>query len=47
MVAALISMIVGQILAGVLVDNVVSAFSVIISVSDVILWIVTLRNIRG
>ncbi len=45
--AALIAMIIGQILAGVPVDVVVSTIFVIISVSGIILGIVTLKNIRG
>jgi len=44
--AALIAMIIGQILAGVPVDLVVSTIFVIISVSGMVLGIVTLRNIR-
>lgn len=44
--AALIAMIIGQILAGVPVDAVVSTVFVIISLSGIILGIITLRNIR-
>jgi hypothetical protein len=44
--AALIAMIIGQILAGVPVDVVVSTIFVIISVSGIVLGIVTLKNIR-
>jgi hypothetical protein len=43
---ALIAMIIGQILAGVSVDVVISTIFVIISVSGIILGIVTLRNIQ-
>jgi hypothetical protein len=43
---ALIAMIIGQILAGVAVDVVVSVIFVIISLTGIILGIVTLRNIR-
>ncbi len=45
--AALIAMIIGQILAGVPVDVAVSTIFVIISVSGIILGIITLKNIRG
>ena len=44
--AALIAMIIGQILAGVPVDAVVSTVFVIISLSGIFLGITTLRNIR-
>jgi len=44
--AALISMIIGQILAGVEVPVVTSIFFVLISVSGIIFGILTLRNIR-
>lgn len=44
--AALIAMIIGQILAGVTVDMVVSTIFVIISLSGIVLGIITLRNIR-
>jgi hypothetical protein len=43
--AALIAMIIGQILAGVPVDGVVSAIFVIISLSGIVLGMVTLGNI--
>jgi hypothetical protein len=45
--AALTAMIVGQNLAGVPIDVVISLIFVIISVSGIILGIVTLKNIRG
>lgn len=44
--AALIAMIIGQILAGVPVDVVVSTIFVIISLSGILLGIITLKNIR-
>jgi hypothetical protein len=44
--AALIAMIIGQILAGVKIDPVTSAVFVLISVSGIIFGIVTLRTIR-
>jgi hypothetical protein len=44
--AALIAMIIGQIVAGVSVDPVISGIFVIISLSGIILGIVTLKNIR-
>ena len=44
--AALIAMIIGQILAGIPVDVVVSTIFVIISISGIVLGIVTLGNIR-
>ena len=44
--AALIAMIIGQILADVSVDVVVSTIFVIISLSGIILGMITLRNIR-
>jgi hypothetical protein len=44
--AALIAMIIGQILAGVDVDLVTSVIFVLISLSGIILGIVTLRNFR-
>jgi hypothetical protein len=44
--AALIAMIIGQILAGVKIDPVTSVIFVLISISGITLGIVTLRNIR-
>jgi len=44
--AALIAMIIGQVLAGVPVDVVISTIFVIISLSGITLGIVTLKNIR-
>ena len=44
--AALIAMIIGQILAGVKIDPVTSVIFVLISISGIIFGIVTLRNIR-
>jgi len=44
--AALIAMIIGQILASVAIDPVISTIFVLISVSGIILGIVTLRNIQ-
>ena len=44
--AALIAMIIGQVLAGVKVDPVTSAIFVLISISGIVLGIVTLRKIR-
>jgi hypothetical protein len=44
--AALIAMIIGQVLAGVAVDPVTSVLFVLISISGIILGIITLRNIR-
>lgn len=44
--AALISMIIGQLLAGVEIDPVTSVIFVLISVSGIILGIITLRSIR-
>lgn len=44
--AALIAMIVGQILAGVAVDVVISVIFVIISLTGIILGILTLKNVR-
>jgi hypothetical protein len=44
--AALIAMIIGQIVAGVTVDPVTSVIFVLISLSGIILGLVTLRNIR-
>jgi len=44
--AALIAMIIGQVVAGITVDPVTSMIFVIISLSGIIFGIVTLRNIR-
>jgi hypothetical protein len=44
--AALIAMIIGQILAGIDIDPVTSVIFIVISVSGIILGIVTLKNIR-
>ena len=44
--AALIAMIIGQILAGVKIDPVTAAIFVLISISGIVFGIVTLRNIR-
>jgi hypothetical protein len=44
--AALIAMIIGQLLAGVYVDVVVSTIFVLISLSGIVLGIITLRNVR-
>jgi len=44
--AALIAMIIGQILAGVTVDPVISVIFTLISLSGIILGIITLRNIQ-
>jgi hypothetical protein len=44
--AALIAMIIGQIVAGVIVDPMISVIFVLISLSGIILGIVTLRNIQ-
>lgn len=44
--AALIAMIIGQLLKGVKIDSVTSVFFVLISVSGIILGTITLRNIR-
>jgi len=44
--AALISMIIGQILAGVEIDPITSIIFVLISISGIIFGIITLRNIR-
>ena len=44
--AALIAMIIGQILAGIAVDPVTSVIFTLISISGILFGIVTLRNIR-
>jgi len=44
--AALIAMIIGQVLAGVKIDPVTSAFFILISISGIALGTITLKNIR-